>query len=129
MVTFMAKNCSLFTKIDHLRTFFQTGSFLESLEEGVKYPTMHVEYMQKEPHSQDFKVEDSFFETTISTFSEISSFKAERETGDRKCFFLVGLKMPQDGCEEQFIRYFTLRGNFQNIFSSHCHWCWQQKKN
>ena len=104
MVTFMAKKCSLFTKIDHLRTFFQTGSFLESLEEGVEYPTIHVEYMEKEPHTQDFKVEDSFFETRISIFSEISSFKAERDSGDRKCFFLLGFKMPQGGCEEQFLR-------------------------
>ena len=63
---------SLFSKIDHLRKHFQTGSFLESLEDGVEFPTLHLEYMDKEPECDDLTVEDSFFKTKIAYFCEIS---------------------------------------------------------
>ena len=88
---------------------------------------MCVEYLEKEPHSKDLNVEDSFFDTNTSIFSEISSLKAEGDTGDKKCVFLVGLKMPldsQDGCQEQFIRYLKRGIIFSKSILFHFYWCW-----
>ena len=115
MITFPPNKLSLFAKIDHLRTFFRTGSFLESLEEYIKFPTLHVEYLDKIPECQEFRLEDSHFKTTIATFSEVSVFRAAGDISEKKCFLLLGFKIPEDGCVDEFLRNWkevTGLGNF-----------------
>ena len=98
----LTKNCSLFSKLDVLRRHFRTGSFLESFEDGVEFPTFHLEYSDREPERQDVKIKDSSFEATIANFVEISLCKNQENNFERKCFLILGFKTPADGSVEYF---------------------------
>ena len=106
---------SLFSKIDLLRKHFRTGCFLESLEEGVEFSTLHLEYSDSKPDCQELCIDDSFFQATVANFWEVSLCKSVEKILERKCFLVLGFKTPEDGSIEYFIQNWkelTGLGNF-----------------
>ena len=103
VINMLAAKYSLYSKIEVLRKHFEIGSFLESFEDSVEFPTLHFEYSERKMKCQDLKIEESCFEASVANFLEISLFKSTENVLDRKCFLVLGFKTPEDGSIDYFI--------------------------